>query len=93
MLHVRLDVHNPHPATSGSMPCNIEAGLQGVRGEVLKRQSQLTSACTSTQAGLVNHFLHRRFPQKVTGVLEVMMLRRVLFMLLIGCAHGRCSFV
>ena len=70
------------------MPCNIEAGLQGARGEVRNPHSQLTSACIYTAAGLVNHFLHRRFPRNVAGVLKVMMLRRVLFMLMLGRAHG-----
>jgi len=73
------------------MPCNIESGLQGAHGEVLESQSQLTPACTSTQARLVNHFLHRRFPQKVTGVLKVMMLRRVLCMLMLVWSHGAAS--
>ena len=54
------------------MPCNIEAGLQGGLGEVRTPQSQPTSACNFTGAGLVNHFLHRRFPRKVTGVLKAM---------------------
>ncbi len=73
------------------MPCNIEAGLQGGLGEVRTPQSQPTSVCNFTGAGLVNHFLHRRFPHQVTGVLEVMMLRRALFMLMRGCAHGAAS--
>ena len=73
------------------MPCNIEAGLQGGLGEDRAPQYQPTSVCSFTGTGLVNHFLHRRFPKKVTGVLEVMMLRRVLFMLMHGCAHGAAS--
>ena len=70
------------------MPCNIEGGLQGGLGEVRTPQSQPTSVCSFIGAGLVNHFLHRRFPQKVTGVLEVMMHRRVLLMLMLVWCHG-----
>ena len=54
------------------MPCNIEAGLQGGLGEVRTPQSQPTSVCSFTGTGLVNHFLHRRFPREVTGVPKAM---------------------
>ena len=54
------------------MPCNIEAGLQGGLGEVRTPQSQPTSVCSCTGTGLVNHFLHRRFPREVTGVPKAM---------------------